>query len=600
MLRTGRKLFLRNFVLFILPLLIPISFLGFFSITLTQRFLRDGIDQSSLRLLTQTRETIEVVFSELDSQRINFNLNAGFISKLKLLLDKDVIDFNEQETYDAFVNYMNFINPPVNAKPYLDSIYVYLDNDRGNFLASNQNIAHLDTFYDTSWYDSYLAMPAKADFMIEVRDIRKYPFEKEKTHFLTVYAKLYMPGLADAQGIIVMNIKRDYIEGMLQGLASNPDQSILLLDSRGDPIVGANDESLDPAIVQKLDAEERSSFSLAVSGKTYMVNQIISSKYGLKYLLITPASSLYRLPTQLTYLSILLVFLSLLLGVFFIYLLNRRNYQNLTTIMETFQSAEAGTPIPALPSRIKDEYSYILNNLVRTFIEQSYLKVQLSEKRYRLRTMELMALQSQINPHFLTNTLRAIFWKSIGAMGRQNDVSRMIEYLSSVLQYSLSNCNEMVTLDEEIENTKSYIEIQKMRYKDKFLVDWQYNAAIGDRKVMKLLLQPLIENSIYHGIKEKDCPGLIRIRMSVKDERLRITIADNGAGMDKARFEEVLRRLEEQGEVFEHIGLLNTYRRLRLIYGEGLHFRIQSRHGKGTVVHLSFPIIDRPEPCEET
>jgi two-component system sensor histidine kinase YesM len=277
------------------------------------------------------------------------------------------------------------------------------------------------------------------------------------------------------------------------------------------------------------------------------------------------------------------------------FFLTKRNYNNLLSIITTFESAENGEPLPALPSRVNDEYSFILQNVIKTFIEQSYLKVQLSEKKYRLKTMEFVALQSQINPHFLFNTLKTIFWKSISLTGDQNEVSNMIEHLSDILHYSLGNYEKTVTLAEEIKSVQSYIEIQKVRYKDKFRVIWQYDDALTKYSVLKLLLQPLIENCIYHGIKEKEGFSYIKIKMALVKSNILITIIDNGLGIKPDTLSEIRKKLSEDGEYTEHIGLSNTNKRLKLTYGDEYGIVIRSKYGLGTVIYITIPVSEKDE-----
>jgi len=304
---------------------------------------------------------------------------------------------------------------------------------------------------------------------------------------------------------------------------------------------------------------------------------------------VIPKRFLYKVPTQLLLLTGFLVLISFLLGLGITYYNTKRNYERLNNIISAFESAERGEPLPELPSHIKDEYGYILQNVVKTFIEQSYLKVQLSEKKYQLKAAEMMALQAQINPHFLFNTLKTIFWKSIALTGGQNEVSKMIEYLSEILNYSLSSSDELVTLSDEIKNTQCYIEIQKIRYRDKFGVIWQYDENITDYKVIKLLFQPFIENSIYHGIKEKESPSYIKIKIKENNGIIKISIIDNGIGIDPAKLKDIREKLKEKGDYTEHIGLFNTNRRLKLMYGEEYGIKLRSKSGLGTVVYIDIP-----------
>lgn len=482
------------------------------------------------------------------------------------------------------------INPPVNSRSFMQSIYIYYKNSTQNFLASNQGVVNLESFIDRSWYESFISGTEYSGEWIEARSSKMYSFENKSTSLITLYKKLHTQGSVKPDGIIAINIKRDYIENLLKGLLSYPDQIILIADGKNNIIastaMNSNEIELDKIFLKPL-----SFFEFKSNKKTYVVSKIESSRYQLKYISIIPRTSLYKVPTQLVYIIMLLLFLSLLLGTVLSYNITRRIRKNINNIISIFVSAEKGEPLPELPSRVNDEYSFILQNIIKTFLNQSYLKVQLSEKKYRLKAAELTALQSQINPHFLFNTLKTIFWKSVGLTGDQNEVSRMIEHLSGILHYSLGTSEKEVSLEEEIRNTKSYIEIQKIRYKDKFGVVWQYDEALDNCKVMKLLFQPFVENSICHGINEKEGYGYIKIKINLILSKFRITIIDNGQGIEREKLIRIREMLSEEGEYTEHIGLANTNKRLKLMYGDDYGIKIRSKFGLGTVVYIYIPKI---------
>ncbi len=239
---------------------------------------------------------------------------------------------------------------------------------------------------------------------------------------------------------------------------------------------------------------------------------------------------------------------------------------------------------------MRDEYGYIQQNILKTFLEQSYLKMQLSEKRYRMQSMELLALQSQINPHFLYNTLDTLNWISIRLNGHPNQISTLLESLSSILRYSLGHPNETATLAEEIANTRCYVTIQKVRYANKFDLFWEYDEDAGGLQLMKLLLQPLVENSLYHGIKVKKEGGLIKIRIHRCRDTLHIAVIDNGVGIQPERLAELRQEMSEEGEYSAKIGLCSTAKRLSLFYGGRAGLRILSRPGLGTAVKMELPL----------
>ncbi len=586
------KFFIKNLCFYIIPLLIPLLLLGGFAISITQGFIREDINKRNERMLIQLKESLELLFDEVDTISLNFNVNPYMSLRFKDLLENEYSSYNQLEIANVF---RNFADAPVNSKSYLQSVYIYSQNSKGNFLASREGLVNLDHFNDISWYRSFCASSDATNIWIEARRVKLYPFEAKATPLISVYKKLYSPGVTKADGVIVMNFKRDYIDQLLNSLTVLPGQKTFILDSR-DRIICADTNwfSLNNIALDKIKGRTEKFLALQSGGRSFMVSQIRSARNSLKYISIVPRSVLYKVPIQLGFFTVLLLAVSFLLGLAFTYYLTRRTYNNIVQIVSTFDSAKQGRPLPPPPPKVKDEYGFIQQNIINTFIEQNYLKVQLSEKKYRLKAMEIVALQSQINPHFLFNTLKIIFWKAVGLTGNQNEVSKMIEFLADILHFSLANPDKTVTLGEEIKNTQSYIAIQKIRYKDKFHVIWQYDEAVEAYPVMKLLLQPLIENCIYHGIKEKEAKSCIKIKILPDGNGVRITVTDNGLGMARERLRELREHLLLDGEFAEHIGLSNTNKRLKLTYGEDCSLRIRSKAGFGTSVCIRIPLPNGP------
>ncbi|MBD0378795.1 sensor histidine kinase [Paenibacillus sedimenti] len=288
--------------------------------------------------------------------------------------------------------------------------------------------------------------------------------------------------------------------------------------------------------------------------------------------------------------SQLLLLVSFLFGGGLTYYLTRKNYRDVKSIVTILESAENNKPLPALPSRIKDVYSFIIHRILKNFIEQNYLTIQLSERKYKAQAMELIALQSQLNPHFLYNTLETINWKIASLTGKPGNLNKMVENLADILRYALEGHNKPVILQKEIAYTLSYIDIQKVRYQDKFDVIWEYEESVKKYNVPKLILQPLIENSIYHGIKVKEGRCRIKIKIWKTGELLHVAVIDNGLGIDKERLAQIKDDLKRDIGETDHIGLYNTHKRLKLLYGESFGISIRSKYGRGTAVYLTIPI----------
>ena len=219
-----------------------------------------------------------------------------------------------------------------------------------------------------------------------------------------------------------------------------------------------------------------------------------------------------------------------------------------------------------------------------------------SEREQRAkRRYELKALQSQINPHFLYNTLDSIIW--MAEWGKNQEVVKMTSSLARLLRRSISNEQEVVTIEEEINYTEAYLTIQKMRYQDKLEYEIMVDPDIRNEETVKLVLQPLVENAIYHGIKYKEGKGMIQIRGFREETGIALQIQDDGRGMDQNTldhiFEKHVRDTKSNG-----VGLQNVHERIRLYYGTAYGLSFESEPGKGTTVTVRLP-GRKEEPDEQ-
>jgi two-component system sensor histidine kinase YesM len=585
-----KSFFVKNVLRFIIPLLIPLIILGGFSIVTTLSYIKTELNTSNYKMLEQTRSTVELMFNELDSVHYTLNYNTRLILRLRSLLTGNEASSSDIE---AFNHFMGIINAPTNIRPHIHSIYLYYDNADGHFLASNEGRVNLKNFNDVSWYATVTAMKQKKqDLYIERRTMKRFPFDRKKTELVTLYKRFVPPGVTKTEGYMVANIWMDELEKSMEKLLYQPQQLVFMMNGEKEILTTTNVSHADLKGISKLDLSKSQRYKSEVTGESYVVSKLDSNFYDLQYISVTPSRHFYQLSTNLLYLTVTLVFVSLVLGLILTYYISRRNHRNMMRVLKTIDNAEQGRPIPRLPEKVTDEYSFILQSMIKSFVERSALKIQLTEKKYMLQMMEMMALQSNINPHFMANTLRTIFWKAIGLTGGQNEVSQMLDYLSEVIHYAISSSNKKVTLEEELRNTKHYIEIMKIRYKDKFHMVWDYDEDLLDYEVSKLLFQPLLENSIYHGIKESNRFGYVKVRIRRRGAKLHIAIIDTGVGMTRERLVQLRQMIMAEKES-KHIGLFNTYKRLQLMYGSGHHFRLRSKLGWGTLIEIVLPIHDK-------
>ena len=209
-----------------------------------------------------------------------------------------------------------------------------------------------------------------------------------------------------------------------------------------------------------------------------------------------------------------------------------------------------------------------IGSLTKSFDAMTHRIQELMEQNVyeqeQKRKSELKALQSQINPHFLYNTLDSIIWMAEGK--KNEEVVLMTASLARLLRQSISNEDEVVPIINEVEYAKGYLTIQKMRYKDKLEFQIDVDSSILYIPLIKLVLQPIIENAIYHGLKYKESKGLLIVKGFMKDGNAVLQVIDDGVGMD----EETLNRIFEKHKVnyrSNGVGVYNVQRRLSMYYG---------------------------------
>ena len=236
---------------------------------------------------------------------------------------------------------------------------------------------------------------------------------------------------------------------------------------------------------------------------------------------------------------------------------------------------------------------YSLNSMIEK-IDHLLKKVKMDENN--LRRAELEILQEQINPHFLYNTLETIIWLTEG--GKQNEVLEMVKSLSDFFRTSLSKGNGMVTLRQEERHIRSYLQIQYLRYKDILEYSIDIPEYLKDAIIPKISLQPIVENALYHGIKNRRRKGSIMVSASMDSNDIVISVTDNGIGMTDETVNQLLKSIKQRNSEIndtvskcESYGLYNVNERLRLKFGESYGLSISSIYGEGTCVKIKIPFI---------
>jgi two-component system sensor histidine kinase YesM len=264
--------------------------------------------------------------------------------------------------------------------------------------------------------------------------------------------------------------------------------------------------------------------------------------------------------------------------------------QPIGRLRKLMKRAEAGDLSVYFASSNMDEIGQLGRGFNNMIIEIRKLIDLVYEEQKSKREAELRILQAQIKPHFLYNTLDTIQW--MAQERKADDIVVMIMALTNLFRIGLNRGKESISVSEEIEHIQSYLFIQKARYESKLNYEINVEPTVKQEIVIKLTLQPLVENAIYHGIKARRGEGYIKIDVRKMDEKLCLSVTDNGAGIPQdqlSKLQAVLAGELVDGEL-PGFGLFNVHERIRLVYGEMYGIRLYSTMGVGTKVEVWYPL----------
>jgi two-component system sensor histidine kinase YesM len=311
---------------------------------------------------------------------------------------------------------------------------------------------------------------------------------------------------------------------------------------------------------------------------------------------IIPAKA-YRAQNQyfLT-LTAIAVSISMLFVIAFVLVLIQKVTKPLSALTKFLRNSSPDEPLPTLPVTSIDEVGQLIISYNRMSSRIINLTDEVKHNEALKKEADMSALQAQINPHFLYNTLSSVHWMAL--MKGEERIADMVGSLSDFLRFSLNKGQEYCAISQEILHVDHYVKIQSIRYPDKFDYEADIPAELLDLRMLKLLLQPLIENAMLHGILKREGKGSIIVKAVSAGERITFIVQDDGVGMSRERLELLKEKisanlgidpLENNDSAGSSYGLRNVHNRLQLHYGHEAGLRIESAEGSGTKV--SFTII---------
>lgn len=417
--------------------------------------------------------------------------------------------------------------------------------------------------------------------------------------YLSLTALLKGPYRSEPLGILLISINQSYLTSIIK---EEPYDTIILDDTG--TVLAAKRTGL---AGKKLEQEEYAAFSGMTSGihdisyENEKEKAIVKTFYpGLcnkefRIISLVPVSTITDKVNNIFKLGFFMMMLSLMLAAVLFSLFSNIISKRLKRVSVDMHTVALGN-FDFLPSIDgNDEIGQLSRDLgvmvksIKDLVHEVYeVNLQKNQLAVRQREIKLKMLASQINPHFLFNALEAIRMKAY--CNGDNEVADVIMLLGKILRRNLEVENELVPLSEEIDIVKSYLVIQKFRYGNRFNYKIDYDSELLDYRMLPLILQPIVENSVIHAFKYVEDGGEIRLLAEKCSGLVKIAVEDNGCGIDDEKLQFINNSLNEvEDSIGQHIGLKNVYQRIKLFYGDDYGMNVLSIPGKGTRVEITLP-----------
>ena len=466
---------------------------------------------------------------------------------------------------------------------YIDSIYIY--SEPTDTVIMDNNSIPLSDLSDTDWINAYHAVTSPKGTIIPRSKNNVYP------QLITIIKPIYVAD--EKKGAIIMNINAQSIYNSML-YQQYKDGRLFFLVNADNKIIISSELSYfntypDDIGLNTLTIESNPKNSIyEINDKNYIVLSGDSTISDYKYISAYPLE-LYEHKLSTMKLQIIGILLLLMIIIFILaYVASVRSYSPLNEIISFLDNSQP--PADNIEEEDKNELMYIINSIQTHINDKTKMAEILEERMKLLRKSQYDMLQTQINPHFLYNTLETINWMAYNMSNSENPVSKSLINLASFFRNTLTS-GYFVSIENEIKYTKEYVNILALHYGDLFDIEWDIDEAILSYTIIKICLQPIIENAVYHGIKQKNDKGLIKIKGLCDDNNIILIVSDDGVGIEKDALDELNKTLSETSFTNEksHIGLSNVNQRIKIIFGDSYGIHVESTVGVGTDVYVTIP-----------
>ena len=396
-------------------------------------------------------------------------------------------------------------------------------------------------------------------------------------------------------GYIRFGLKRNYIEKMAKNINFGSDGGVVIFDENLNKISGIAHDS----VLSKLLKEKPSigNFSYSEGKNEYTAVHIHSDSTGWTTVGVIPLRYINKDLAGIQYLTVIIIVLTIIIGVTVSVIIAQSLILPLENTVNALEKFSRGDFAVRLKENRCDEIGKLNRIFNKAIKEINELMQKVTQSEILNKEMEFKTLQSQMNPHFLYNTLDTINW--LAFKEKQTEICNLVAAISSLIRASISNKKSIITIEQELDYVKNYIYIQHIRYKDRFDIIYDIDESLLKQAVPKLIIQPIVENAIIHGIENSKNKNLLYISVKRENECIVIIVKDTGIGMTDEKVSELLKEpLNAEGDeqkAHTNLGLYAVHKRIQLMYGDLYGLTVQSQAGEGTTVTLHIPFTKKQE-----
>lgn len=551
------------------------------SFTFIYKFVLDDIynnklSEASSQVLSSQKDSIRSTIKNINNSSRMIISNPSLQNSLR-----NASQTYTSQTRELLNNILNYME----SFPFVSSVYIFdkYGNEFGLF-GNQVFVTSGKKLFDMPWY-SGLAN-SNGGYIIRTNTQELLNNENEnKISFMRIINDLETQKMI---GTIIINISETLFLNNTDSVIRQYEVGTILLDENKNRVAGSLDiKLLNRGITNYPVESEYTSLLQEINGDKYIITMSMLEELNWKIINMQPVKDLKKELSSFMRITIIIGFAFILLFISVSFFISRSITKPIYKLIKSMSGIKYRRFEPVTIKTGNDEIGQLKENYNLMINEIQQLIKKVIDEQQTTRKAELSVLYEQIKPHFLYNTLDTIGYMALTE--ERDKVYDAIESLGSYYKNSLSNGSEMVTIENEINIVKDYLSLQKLRYGGLFEDSYYIDTGIKDTQVLKLILQPLVENALYHGIKPLGIGGSIEIAVKRSDENLVFIVKDNGVGMTTEKITQILGADRSNKE--SNFGLKGTLERIHIFYLIENFANIDSEINKGTTITITIPLI---------